>query len=181
MKKYLFLLSIVSLQCFGVTLSEWKKYKKSEKINYISGNLGDIEISLDDGSIKGSRLSLPRLEIVKKNIEVIYKNLLLFETDLDTDVEDEYYGLVGDLQKSAELFFSEDNHFLGAQIKYFQLGCSHLDENDEYFEAGGHYKDISEAEKNNCFEEDVSWTGYSIIDQQFKELEYSDYMEWTGH
>ncbi len=180
MKKCL-LLSIMAFKSFAVTLEGWKSYSAEQKINYMSDNLSDIDILLQSGTITHSRLNSARLEIAKTKIGDIYKNLTYFETNLNTEVYDDMYATVGNLQVSADLYFSEDNHFLGSQIQYFQSGCSHIDDSDEYIEGAGNYKDFEEAEKNNCHDNDVSWSGYSTTDQLFKELQHSDYMEWSGH
>lgn len=88
---------------------------------------------------------------------------------------------MGELSKTADLYFSEDLVFLGANIRYFQQGCSHFDSSDNYLEESGHYATIDEARKNNCIDNDVSWSANSIVNENVSEIYNSEYMEWSGH
>ena len=88
---------------------------------------------------------------------------------------------MGELSKTADLYFSEDLVFLGANIRYFQQGCSHFDSSDSYLEESGHYVTIDEAKKNHCIDNDVSWSTNSIVNENVSEIYNSEYMEWSVH
>ncbi|MFY7993245.1 MAG: hypothetical protein ACOVP4_08140 [Bacteriovoracaceae bacterium] len=180
--KFIFLSLITfSLSSEAITYSEWKKLTQEDQTTYLSDESGDVEIDLDSKKVTRTTLSSQRMAKLKTKINSLIKKLSGYQTEFDTEVHDDYYTKVGGVQTSVSLYFSIDNKFLGANISYFQQGCSQKDENGEYTEEGGYYTDLQEAEKNDCVDNDVSWSGNSVADENLKELAHSDYMEWTGH
>lgn len=181
MKFILLSLLTFSLSAEAITYTDWKKLTLDDQIDYLSDHSGDIEIDLDSKKITRTTLPTQRMTKLKSKINSLIKKLSGYQTELYTEVEDDYHAQVGNLQVSASLYFSDDNKFLGVNVFYFQQGCSHQDENGDYTEEGGYYTDLQEAEKNNCFDNDVSWSGNSVANESLKELSHSDYMEWSGH
>lgn len=184
MKRNIFVflgLLILTAKSEAITLAEWKKLSKNEQIEYLSSEIEDIQVSLDDKRILSNFLSRERKEIISPTIRKITEKISKVKTTLNTYVEDDFYALVGSIKRSAQVYFSEDNYFLGASVMYLQQGCSHEDEYGDFVEGNGHYSTIQDAERNNCYDNDVSWAGHSVINHEFKEIANTDYMEWTGH
>ncbi len=172
---------LMSSAANAISLSDWKQLSKIKKINFLLQGSADVEVDIDKRKFTKNKLTLERQKLLNTQLKIIVKKLSEHQTELETDVEDDIHGIVGDVERTADVFISDDNHFLGAQIYFSQKGCAHQDENGEYIEQGGHYKTMTEAKKNKCFDEDVSWSGYSIIDEKFKEIDHSEYMEWSGY
>lgn len=181
MKFILSTLFLLSTAANAITLSDWKKLPKAKKIEILKYDSPQVEVLLNKNKITKNELSAERQKLLKSQLKEVVKKLSEFKTELETEVEDDMHGIVGEVEKTANVFISDDNHFLGAQIYYFQNGCDHQDENGEYVEEGGNYRTMTEAKKNKCYENDVNWGGHSLIDQNFKELEHSEYMEWSGY
>jgi hypothetical protein len=96
-------------------------------------------------------------------------------TNLDTEVHDEWYSTVGEAEIEIQFLYSDEKIIIGAHLVYFQTGCS----NEEI--QGNHYNSYEQASQADCYDNDISWSGYSYRDEQGRELDYSGYMEWTGH
>jgi len=175
MKLLLLSLFILSSTAQAITLKEWKKLTIEQKSDYLTGESGDFYVDIDSKKIISTSLDKPRAARLNTPVISTIKKLVSFKTVLTTEVEDDFYALVGSVKRTADLFFSSDNHFLGAYISYRQAGCSHSDQ------SGGHYATTAEALKNNCVDNDVSWTGTSAVDENIIEVYESGYMDWTGH
>ena len=180
MKKYLFI-TMISLHSLAITFSEWKALSKDQKIDYLASNNSDLRYSITGQKIVESRMDKERRAALSPKFKAHFIKLNEYQSDLNTEVEDYNYGKVGPLEITAGLFYSEDNKLLGADFHFFQGGCSHQDAKGEFEENGEYYNNIKEAKLHNCFDNDVSWSGFSYMDYNFKELEHSEYMEWSGH
>lgn len=177
--KLLALLLLFSTQAYSVTFKEWQNLSKEQKAEYLYNSYGSaqIEIDLDQKKIIKNTFAPADQRKLAKTVYDLTRNFLKYEPGFDTDVEDDMYATVGKLRTRIELFFSKDQRFIGARVDYFQAGCS--PENDDF--ETYHYETIKEAEADNCFDNDVSWSGDSFTDENLNEISSSDYMEWTGH
>jgi hypothetical protein len=168
-------LAFFTSQATAITLNEWQQLSPLEKIEYMDGN-PSVEIHLNDTKVERNHA-----RIDQANIEATMVQLRAFEPGFNIEVEDDYYATIGAHKITADLYYSDDHQFLGANIYYKQYGCSHFDQNGEFIDQAGHYANTTEAEANGCTDNDVSWVGSSIIDEQMQELSNSDYMEWSGY
>jgi hypothetical protein len=177
MKLALFLLTFgfLSNNALGITLEAWKNMKPEEKIEYMNSTYS-AEVQINQKQI----MSNPG-KIESKTLNRYMELLANYEAGFDIDVEDDYYATVGAHKITATLLFSDEQEFLATTIYYIQTGCSHFDQNGEYIDQGGHYATLSEAESNGCTDNDVSWAGFSMLDENLQELTNSDYMQWSGH
>lgn len=179
-------LIIISLLSFSfsaqsITFKAWQKLTNEEKIEYLDYESADVSIDINSQKMNSSNLPAAKLNKVKPKMSTLISSLHSYQTELYTEVEDDYHATVGELSKTADLYFSEDLVFLGANIRYFQQGCSHFDSSNNYLEESGHYATIDEARKNNCIDNDVSWSANSIVNENVSEIYNSEYMEWSGH
>jgi hypothetical protein len=178
---FLFILCF-SLQSHAITFKEWQSFKSEEKVEFLGNNNPQVVLELDSKKVTYSDMTDIRFSTLKDSIFQTIPKLLVYESELYTDIhDDDFYATVGGLSKTASLYFSDDNVFMGANVTVVQSGCSHMDEDDEYYEQGGSYSTIEEAEANHCFDNDVSWSGSSSVDEVFTEIYSDDYLEWTGH
>lgn len=167
------LLTITTL-AHGMTFKEWKKFDDEQKTEYLSNEYGEVEVDLVKLTITSQKMTAARASKLKSKISNLVKQMAALKTELNTEVEDNYHFTVGSIEKTALIHFSSDNKFIGASIYYFQRGCSQEEES-------GHYTTMAEAKKNGCIDNDVSWSGNSIVNEALKEIYQSDYMEWSGH
>lgn len=170
-------LTLLTLTTFahGVTLKEWQKFDDEKKTEYLSNESGEVEVDLSKLTIISQRMTPARAARLKSKISDLIKQIAALKTELYTEVEDDYYFTVGNLEKTAVIHFSSDNTFIGANTHYLQRGCYQEDEES------GHYSTEAEAKKNGCIDSDVSWSGNSIVNESLKEIYQSDFMEWSGH
>jgi hypothetical protein len=169
-----------NVSVFSMTLNEWNKISKTEKLDYFEKNLPDLE--LDINLKKVHRINNdPKYKKFQRKISFVLNKMQNYETEIETEVDDYMFALVGPVQRTFQVYISDDNQFLGGNMYYFQEGCYHVDENEEFFDQTGYYPDWKAAEANKCLNEDVSWGASSTTDNFFVELEHDEYMEWTGH
>lgn len=184
MKFFILLSLFFSLTANAITYEGFHQLSEEEKIDYLYGMNPEIVYSVTLKKVTELYLSHEDFLKVEEKLKQVVHSLENYEPGFDTDVyDDDYYATVGNVEANADLYFSEDHKFLGGRILYWQKGCSHFgDDNEPTGEVPvSHYPSYEEAHANNCFDNDVSWSGASIFDENFKELMSDDYMEWTGH
>lgn len=177
--RYLALGLLFTSNAFSITFKEWTALSVEKKVEYIEDN--SSQASYDDKKWSYRTTSPSLLRAIKKDQNRLVKEFASYRTEAYLEVEDDNYALVGDVEVSSDVYYSEDNKLIAVSFHYAQRGCSHQDDNGDYTEESGFYMDYTEAHKNNCFDNDVSWSGFSFADSKFKELSHSDYMEWSGH
>lgn len=181
MKYMMTLLLTLSFSAQAITFKEWQKLTDEAKIEYLDYESAAVSADVDAKKVISTTLTPARQAKLKSKIASLLSSLHTYQTEMYTEVEDDYHGIVGKVARSADLHFSSDNIFLGANIHYFQQGCSHQDAEGNYLEEGGYYETIEEANKNNCFDNDVSWSANSIVNELVSEIYNSEFMEWSGH
>lgn len=168
----------ISLSVYSVTYEDFSKFSNEEKIEYFDYNDSQIVYSQSLKKISRQNVTPEIFSFIENDFLAALESLKTYESEFDTEVHNYHYAIVGMMDEEVEFFFSEDNKFLGGRINYFQRGCSHEDEVEEmtYY-----YESYEEAHLDNCFDNDVSWSGDTTFDENLIELTNSDYMEWTGH
>lgn len=165
---------------FSITYKEWVALSREDKVEYLDSNFPQASYAQNKWSYRTTLA--PLLTAIKHDQKSLIKRFSDYKTEASLEVEDDFYALVGEIEVSSDLYYSDDYKLLAVTFHYLQRGCSHEDEESgDFIEQSGHYKDYTEAHKNNCFDTDVSWSAFSYADANFIELSHSDYMEWSGH
>ncbi len=183
MKSLFLALCLISTSVFAqqnFTLTEWKKFTDEKKAEELDRMVSWTSIKMTPKGYvfsKDDKTPSP----MKKLIADYYVKFVKTESELSDEVYDDIYGQIGSPTFELDFYFSKDKKILGSQLRITQRGCSHLDAEGELTEQTTHYETEKEANKNGCFDNDVSWTGWSIRDENAKEIYTNGYMEWTGH
>lgn len=142
--------------------------KRQEAYIYqVSDLRPSVEINIRDKKLPN--LNSKKLDSYIKNTSILAYSLY-FEPD--------YYSAVGDFELDYSIVLSKENEIIGSNIRVFQKGCAHKDE-----EQSNIYESTKEAIADGCdVDADVSWTAYLYLDRHGKIISrYSDdYFQWTG-
>jgi hypothetical protein len=162
------LMAIFSINTLSaVTIEEWEKYSKEQKIEHIENEVDWKDIAEKD--------------IINQTEDIQDYVATLVETEMDLEIYDDVHPKIGPMKRSFSFVRSEEGIIIGAMEYFSQQGCSKHDENGDFSEANGYYETEAEANDDECFDNDVSWSGHVFRDELGIELANSDYMEWTGH
>jgi len=181
MRLLIFSLYCISSFAYSISFSEWKSLNDEQKVEYIQNFPQGIEIGLDPVTTISSTLSNERVAKLKESVLLLSQKLKNYETEMPLEIDDSLHALVGPIKKNVTFYFSDDDFFLGASVRYKQEGCSHYNEQGEFLEKSGYYPTIFDAQKNQCINDDVSWEGSSIINEYFVEIFHNDFLEWSGY
>jgi hypothetical protein len=157
-------LLLIGANSFSITVEEWETYTNDQKVEYIENESSWEEIEAKD---------IPNQP---QDIQDFVASME--ETDTYLEVEYDYYALIGGVQISYSFVRSDEGIIIGAMEHFFQQGCSPEDEDDE--DAYGPFETETEANEKNCFDNDVSWSGYGVRNEYAEEIEHG-FLEWSGH
>lgn len=165
--KLAFIFAFLSISLQAISINEWKKLSNDEKASHIQDEVPFDEISQKD---------------IINQVEDIQDFVAgLVETDMDLEIHDDVHSRIGKMRLSYSFLRSDEGVLLGAMEYYFQQGCSKYNSDEEFEESYEYYETEAEANRSNCFDNDVSWSGYSIRDEYGVEIDNSGYLEWSGH
>jgi hypothetical protein len=168
--KYLVTLLIAGIGvCEAGTFAQWIDFSDEEKLEIVDYSTGDYRTV----SFEANQLS-EQNSVIKNYIGS------LEELPFEPEIYDDYYGIIGDLEHSYEVLLSSDGEVVAATQYIWQQGCSH-EIDGSFIEESGYYDTEEEANGNNCFDNDVSWSAKVVWDEQGKSLYDTGYMEWSGH
>ena len=150
-----------------IKYSDYLQMSSKEKSDYISE------------SREGNQIYSEMIPLLPLSQEQLQK-LELAETKMNTKNYDSSFGYVGDVSKWIDVYFSTEGKYIGASIQYEQYGCIHYDENEVEVEKFALYSTRAQALLNDCRGDEVSWEGYSYLDENFQEIYHDEQLEWSG-
>lgn len=164
-----------------VSFAEWEQMTLEQRKNFIFQNEFDVtyfKLNVTDNVVEEVYLPAQGREdlfspVVKKitqKLSVLPNPYLRFNPNKEHNGAHYNYNKVGKFTLTSYLFFSEDDQWIGSMNVYEQKGCVHYPDSNGNIAKSKNYPDMETAVASGCEDEDLVWTGATIIDHKRNKL-----------